>query len=226
MTIPIESELQTFVKKYPLESFAKNQVLIQAGTTLDHFFYLESGCIKMWFTSSSGQNLVLHLFSPGSCFSLFSLINRSVNRYDFVAILPSTVRKIPYDDFLNFEKQNPAVLFEIQLNILRGMQGLLLRTEQSVFLTANQQVAGLLLYFGRHFAVPKSATEAKKISLRVTHQDIAEWLGLSRENVSIQMKQLERSGLIRRSSNLIEILEPDKLKKISIQELNPQPEIF
>ena len=92
---------------------------------------------------------------------------------------------------------------DLQLRLLQGLQGLLLRTEQGTFLGAKDQVLSLLYYFAKHFSKEKNE---KVLSVKITHQEIADWLGLSRENVSIQMKQLGREGSIQIKDHFIHLL--------------------
>lgn len=190
-----------------------------AGSTDPALFFITEGAVKMTTTSSHGRSLVLHVFHPGSCFPLLTLVNEGVNAYDLIALTPVVLHKVHRDQFLGFLKKHPDLLLDFQVRLLRGLQGLLKRIERSAFVPAYNQVAGLLLYFARHF----SEMEAKSpvIEIRITHQDIAEWLGLSRENVSLQVKKLERNGLIRKKNALIEILNMSELTHLADEYASP-----
>ena len=205
-----ENTLRVFCTQFPLETYVKGDTVMQSGTKEDYFFFVETGAIKMMTTSAQGQNVVLHVFYPDSCFSLLTLINEGINNYDFKVMIPTQLRKIPREELLSFLHQHSDVLFDFNLRLLHGLQGLLNRIEQSVFVSAYQQVAGLLLYFLRHFS-----DENNSLILHITHQEIADWLGLSRENVSIQMKQLERDGVIRTQNKLLEIINLQQLQKLA-----------
>jgi CRP/FNR family cyclic AMP-dependent transcriptional regulator len=204
--------IQTFFQQFPQEKFEQNQVICLSTDPVqnEYFFYIESGATKMVTTSREGQNLVLHIFQPRSCFSLLSLIDKGHHKYDFIALVPTIVRKAPQEKVIAFFKQNPEVLYDFHLRLLQGLQGLLNRIEQSVFVPAYNQVAGLLLYFAKHFGDGSTT-----IKIKITHQEIAEWLGLSRENVSIQMKQLEREGLVKKLEKYLEIIDLIQLEKIA-----------
>jgi CRP/FNR family transcriptional regulator, cyclic AMP receptor protein len=208
-----DKKINEFFKQFPKHDYSRGEVVIRSGGPIDHFFFIETGAVKMMTTSREGQNLVLHIFYPESCFPLLSLIQTGINKYDFMTITDTVVRRIPQTQFVSFLQENNDVLYAFFLRSLRGLQGLLNRIEQSTFISAQSQVASLLLYFAHHFS-PNSSETQKTIEVRITHQDIAEWLGLSRENVSIQMKKLEREGLIRKHGKLVEIMDVQKLKQI------------
>ena len=203
----IQEKLQNFFQKFPIQTYSKDHVLLRSGSVEKYIYYIESGAVKMTTTSKDGENLVLSIFYPGSFLSMFFLIDEGKNAYDYSTVIDCQLRKIPLPEFLKFLQENNDVLFELHTRLLRGVQGLLRRIEQTHFVPAYNQVAGLLLYFARHFG--------ERIRVHITHQEISEWLGLSRENVSIQMKKLERDGLIRKNDSLIELLDVEKLTQLS-----------
>ncbi|KKS31218.1 MAG: Transcriptional regulator, Crp/Fnr family [Candidatus Amesbacteria bacterium GW2011_GWA2_42_12] len=215
MTNKVDEKIHTFFQQFPGQQYNKGKLILSAGLQEDHFFFIETGAVKMTTTSGKGQNLVLHIFNPRSCFPLLTLVNQNINTYDFVTLTPTIIHKVPQEKVLAFLQENVDVLFEFQLCMLKGIQGLVHRIEQSAFVPAYNQVAGLLLYFVGHFSDHSSPDTKKAIKLRVTHQEIAAWLGLTRENVSIQMKQLERDGFISKKDKRIEIIDVKKLKNLA-----------
>jgi CRP-like cAMP-binding protein len=214
MTGSVNDKINTFFQQFPVQNFGKNELILRAGSAAQFFFFIETGAVKMTTTSKDGQNLVLTIFYPGSCFSLLTLINQNTNTYDCVALIETATRKVPQSEVIAFLQENPDVIYEFQLRLLKGLQGLLHRIEQTAFVSAYHRVAGLLLYFARHFSEHIDSSNQKRIEIRITHQEIAEWLGLSRENVSIQMKQLERDGLVRKNEMLVEITDLKKLEQL------------
>jgi CRP/FNR family transcriptional regulator len=202
-TAYVTEKLTLFFQEYPAAGYPKNEVVLQEGSTSEFFYFVESGAVKMSRVTSKGTNLILHTFFPGSFFSLLSLISNESNEYDFITLLPTTLRKVPQSELITFLQHNNDVLFELQIKLLKGLNGLLKRIEQSTSTPAYSQVASLLLYFSKHLS-----TELPKM----THQEIADWLGLSRENVSIQMKKLENDGLIELRGHQIIIPDSEKLK--------------
>lgn len=208
-------KLHEFFKNFPVQKNKKDDVILRAGSRDDYFFFVETGAVKMTATSGRGQNLVLHVFFPNSTFSFLTLINHDVNKYDFIALTNTTVYRAPQEKVVAFFKEDYDLLFDFQLRLLKGLQGLLNRIERQNFVPAYNQVAGLLLYFARHFTEHSFSNTLKIIEIKITHQEISEWLGLSRENVSIHMKQLERSKLIRKRGRLVEIVNIKKLERLA-----------
>lgn len=182
-----QNKIAGFFNQFPAIAYAKSEKLLTAGSANHFFYYIETGAVKMSLPSSSGKTLMIHILFPGSFFPLLMLVNENSNEYDFTTLLPTTVRKAPITEVQTFLQTHPDVLFDLNQRLLKGLQGLIRRLEHSTLSSAYQQVADLLGYFATHFGEEK---------IKITHQEIADWLGLSRENVSLQMKQLEKDGLI------------------------------
>jgi CRP-like cAMP-binding protein len=214
----VRAKFENFFQKYPLQTYTPGQRVIDAGSKLNFLFYIKDGCVKMSTTSLSGESLSLHVFYPGSCFSLLGLTSSFENRYDFEAITEVQIYRAPQDQVMKFIQENSDISYELMVRMLFGLRGLLDRVEQSVFVSAYHRVASLLLYFVTHFAVAQS--DEKSLSIKITHQDIAEWLGLSRENVSIQMKKLEREGFLSKKNGLLHIYKVAELKELVEENLS------
>jgi len=139
---------------------------------------------------------------------LLSLVDNNDN-YDFEAETDIEVFQIPKDSFLTELQRDGAVTYELLVHAMGGIKGLLTRVHQANSSSARGRVAGLLAYFARH----QSGNDGDQmLTVQVTHQEIAEWLGLSRENVTLQLQYLEEAGFIQRENRVIRILHLEGLQ--------------
>ncbi len=206
-----QNQFEEFAKEFPLVTIPAGEFLFRLQKVPDNFLYIKSGCIKMSQTTLSGDSVAIHVFYPGSSVSLISLIESKAT-YEFETLTETEAYRIPRAEFITYLQTHPEATFNFLTLILKGLDGLVYRIRQNSSVPAYERVASLLLYFTSHLGTPK---DKPVIQLAITHQDIAEWLGLTRENVSIQMKKLERANLIGRNERLIEILDMKSLKKLT-----------
>lgn len=210
------SPLNQFATLYPHRDYPAGEVVLPAHVESDSFFYLDQGAVKMVRTTPEGRSLVLHIFFPQSLFALLDLIMPTGNPYEFITIVPARIHRIPKSDVIAFLHQHPDEMFALQQRLLHGLAGLLKRIETTSLLPAYNQVAQILVYFATHFPdTPQPTIAQAQLSIKLTHQEIADWLGLSRENVSLQMKQLERNKLLTPRHNRIEIIDLIKLQQLA-----------
>ena len=208
--------LTKFVENFPLQSFEAKSSLILAGKTPEVFYYLVSGCVKLSQTSVNGRVSNLHLFYPNSCISLLTLLPEKDQVFDYVTVTPVQVHKIPRTLLLTFLENQPEVsLFFLQKS-MAGMKGLLERVSSAQSLDAYQQVANLVFYYAKHGSTKKDGHP--DLSLMPSHQEIADWLGMSREHVSIQMKKLENAGILQKSTHGYDLKNPELLYQLTDHE--------
>lgn len=210
-----EKAMAAFCQKFPLVTWKAGHAIIEAGKQPSTLYYLTEGSVKMASTSSLGNTVTLHMFYPGAVFSFLSFVSND-NTYDFTAVTDVKAHTVPYAEMTRFLQTNADATLVMNLKLLKGLQGLLHRIEQSVFVSAYYQVAGILHYFARHSGESTiDEQDSSLITTKITHKDISEWLGLSRENVSLHMKQLERDGVIARKGRHIQITNPTELDRLA-----------
>lgn len=193
--------LESFASQFPKRSYRKGSKLFTTEEA-SFFLYLIEGNIKLSQIGERGQTVNLHVFYPGSCMSLLSLVGPS-DSYDYEAMSDVEVYQIPKDDFMSAIQSNAAVTYELLIHATQGLKGLLYRIQHSASVTAYERVASLLVYFAQH-----------QNPISVTHQEIAEWLGLTRENVTLQLQKLESDKLIVKRSKHIEVPDVERLRLI------------
>ncbi|MBI4100756.1 Crp/Fnr family transcriptional regulator [Candidatus Microgenomates bacterium] len=122
--------------------------------------------------------------------------------------------RVSRNQFLDFIKANPDILFELTSRITVRLGGLLERMEYLVFGNAHQKVASILAICAQRFGRQEGGKT--KISVPLTHKDIAALIGFTRETVSLEMKKLEKKGIISRRGQLILVKNSKKLEDESI----------
>lgn len=194
--------IESFAKQFPRKTHHQGVKLFTSEES-SFFLYLIEGSIRMSQIGEHGQTVNLHVFQPGACLPLLSLVGPN-DSYDFEAVTNIEVYQIPKEEFLAEVHANASFTYELLIHAMQGMRGLLYRIQHTAAVPAYERVAGILVYFARH-----------QNPIEITHQEISEWLGLTRENITLQLQRLENENLIKKHSKRIEILDLEKLKTVS-----------
>mgnify|MGYP002683838487 CR=1 FL=1 len=115
-------------------------------------------------------------------------------RYDYQA------RNVTEDMYLG---KLPKWLNELTTKILIRFDNVLSRMESLFFCNASVKVAAALLMCAKGFGEEFQGETVVKIPL--THKDIEALVGITRETTSLEMKKLERQGLLTKSGRFISI---------------------
>lgn len=143
-------------------------------------------------------------------------VNDTPNAYYLEAMTAVEVYQVPREEFVKFIKSDCELFFEINSRILTRFGGLLNRMEYAIFGTAYCKVASILLICAERLGI-KDGTEIF-IPVPLTHQDIARLLGVARETVSIEMKKMQKMGLIDYQGKHLVIKNYQNLKEQSALE--------
>lgn len=227
MTTSSQSDLSAFFSRYKSKTYPRSSTILRSEEEPQGVYYLDSGYVRFYSISPEGKELTLNIFKPGSFFPMTWAMGDRPNNYFFETLSDAVITLAPKKEFLNHLRQDPETLFDLSRRIMVGMDGLLTRMEYLLFGSAAQRVASVLLLMARRFGVSNGNGEVK-INLWLTHQQIANLAGLSREPTSLEMKKLEREGLLASSSGELLIKNIDRLKEVSLlyRDESPLPYTF
>lgn len=207
-------ELESFLlKESVLLRYKKGETILHAEDPPPGIFFIQSGYVRLFSISEDGEELTLIIFRPGDAFPLSWVIDNIPNIYNLEAMTQAQIYRAPKEKFVLFLKRHPEILFEFTKRILVRLTGLLTRMEQLVFGNAYAKVASILYLCGERFG--KKTGRGTVIELPLTHKDIGLMVGITRETTSIEMKKLERKGLVFYQNGLIVIKNLKLLKEES-----------
>ena len=135
---------------------------------------------------------------------------------------PVELTKAPKEELLGFLRANPERLMDLTTRLLVGLNGLLVRIEHLLSKDAYHKVASAVFLAGKRFG-RKEGKGKVVVELPLTHQDIADLSYLTRETTSLEMKKLEKQGLVGKKNRLLIIKDMKKLRQESLLFLRGKP---
>ena len=113
--------------------------------------------------------------------------------------------------FIDFVKKDPELFYELTQRLLIRFDGVLARIESMAFSNAYTKVATILLMCAK--GLGESYGEQIILRVPLTHKDIATMIGITRETTSLEMKKLERKGLVKRQGKYLVLTNYEKLEE-------------
>ena len=199
-----------FFSSFPLRKYLKKEIIINAGESVEAVFFLHSGVARSYYVDENGSELTINLFKPLSVFPLTSVIAGKNNSYDFQAFTDIEVNIIPARDALRFLDKDRKFRDMMLQKFASGLEGYLIRSFFLIKGNAMQKVASTLLMLVKRFG---GKMNRDIIDLPLTHQDIADISGTTRETASIQIEKLEKDGAIMRKGRYIIVRDYKKLNE-------------
>lgn len=186
--------IQTFFESHTHFRIPANTIIVRPDERPTTIFYITTGIVEQTKTTVKGQELTMNLYKPGSFFPLMDAVADIPNQYTFRTLTECVGYKASAEDVIAWLKSDPLISFDITSRLLKGLHGMLLKTEKLMQRDATAILAQTLLTFSARFPADKNAEPA--ISLSLTHQQLADSTGLSRETITRELSLLKNAGVI------------------------------
>lgn len=213
--MPTEKLVGFFSKRKAL-FYKRGEMLLRGDTPPHGVFYLQKGFVRDFAISKDGEELTLVIFKPGDFFPLQWAINDKTNSHNFEAMTAVELFRAPKEEFLRFLKEEPDVLFTSLQEVIVRLSGLMDRMEHLVFGNAYERVASIILILAERFGHKENG--AIVIPMSISHRCIASLVGMTRETVSVEMKKLQKKGLISSRGSFVYVHNLARLQKESLVE--------
>ncbi|MCZ2085651.1 MAG: Crp/Fnr family transcriptional regulator [Flavobacteriales bacterium] len=182
-----------------LKHFEAGETIVNMDSYIKHIPVVISGSIKVIRTEEDGREILLYYLTPGeSCIvSIFAGMKNETSKIKAIVEEDADIMLIPADKAKEWVKKYPDWT-EFIFDLYQKRFEELLDVVNSV---AFQKIDTRLL----HLIKQKTQLyNSKEIS--VTHQQLADELGITREATSRVLKQMEKDHLLILSRNKIELL--------------------
>jgi len=175
--------------------YRKGTVLIEEGDRGDALYIILSGRLRAFSSAANGREITFGIYGPGEYLGEMSLDGgpRSASVETVEASLCAVVTREILNRFID---ERPAFAFELLTKVIRRARAATLSAKNLAF----NSVYGSLKQLLESASTP-AADGTAVIGERLTHQDLANRIGCSREMVSRVMKDLETGDYLRHDAH-------------------------
>jgi len=192
----------------------KGSVLSAEGQSAREIAIVCQGHVKITTASQTGRKICLGIAKPGTVLGLGAAIARKPHPVTIETLEPCQLRIIKADRFLALLRNDHAVCFAAVVclsNDVRNMHD----CARLFGLThsAAQKLARVLVRWNMH---EDNGPKGKpRLRVPLTHQELAEVLGVARATVTRLLTSFERKDLIRRCGTTLLIEDERKLRVLA-----------
>lgn len=204
-----EAEMKQLEGITRMEAVKRKKPIYLPGDSGDSIFLLKSGKVKISKISEDGREITLAILEPGEIFGELEALDGSPRDTIAEALDDTYICVIKREDFESLLKRKPDLSFKLTKLIGFRLKKIENRIEELVFKDVPARLAHLLLDFSKKFGVKEG--EGVSIGVRITHKEIANLIGSTRETVSMTLGEFKRQGFIAMEGKKILILKEDGL---------------
>jgi CRP/FNR family transcriptional regulator len=189
----------------------RGEVLFRTGDEFQSLYAVRSGSFKSAIVHRDGAQQVTGLHLPGDPLGLDG-VSEGHHTCEAVALEDSSVCVIPFGLFEEFCHD----VRPMQRHFYR-MMGRVISNESDLLvllgtMSAEQRVAAFLLNVSERFR--DRGFSPTSFSIRMTREELGNYLGLKLETVSRMLSKLQASGLIETHGKSFTLLDPEALASV------------
>jgi len=206
-----DEELDGIQEKMEVKRFHKNGVILCEENTNQVMYVILSGKVKVIQTTEEGKEVILAIHRAGDFFGEVSLIDNKTMPAIVVAKEDSIVAIISKGEFYSLIYSQGKVL-DVLLQILCSrLRDSWDRIQLLSFTNASQRIKMLLASLADEYG--GKTKEGTLLNIKLTHQDMANMAGVTRETVTRAIDKLNKDGEIKVLKNRSILLGPDFIQK-------------
>jgi len=175
--------------------FPRETAIFRQDDPSDALCVLREGLVKIVTLSEAGSDQILHILRPGDVFGELVLLPET-RPFTAVALSDVVVDALPRDGLLELISSSPA----FTRGYLRLLSLRLYEMERAfsalVHAWPHRRLAKELLHLAEDLG--DETPRGTRVSLRLTHEDLSNLIGASRETVTLLIRKFEDLGLLRR----------------------------
>jgi len=207
--------LHTFLRRHQSRSFKKKEIIVFQGEAPRQAFVVKGGTVKAYNLSVSGDEKPVAFYEADSVFPASWVYGKTASAtYYYEAFTPTAeVYLIDRQEFVSFIKKRPELLYQEMERLLAEQLGSSIRLNALQHSRASDKLVYTLHYLALSHGRPAGKSTIE-LTLNLTHQDLANLTGLTRETAATELNKLKKQGIINYGKQIPYSLDVGRLMKL------------
>jgi CRP-like cAMP-binding protein len=194
------------------ETFCKGSFIYHQNQTSRFVYLIKSGRVNLSILNSEGKVRSLFICGEGALFGEISSFLSPENCAQAQVVSDSLIFKVDKTRYNALFMSDRTIARNTAVILAKKIRALTAQMESMMFPDAAKRVANVLLYLAGQYGKP--CKDGTLLSIRFSHQEMANLIGTSRVTVTNSLKQLSDKGVIRKQGGHVQILNEDKLQEV------------
>lgn len=206
-----DDELAAVSEKFKERKYKRNDIIFFEEDTGNYMYIVKEGRVKVSRLLPSGKEMILAFHEPGEYFGEMSLIDGGTSPASVTAVTPSTLlimNKQDFDAILEHPRVNQAIL----KMLCRRCRDAWSQIEVLTFHNADARIRTALYHLCQKRGV--KTDKGTIISLKLTHKELADITGISRETATRVLNHLQNDNILQVETRHFLISEPEELMDV------------
>jgi CRP/FNR family transcriptional regulator, cyclic AMP receptor protein len=205
--------LKAFEAAKYTSSYPAGAVLFVEGQVPRGAYLLCKGRVKLAMTSAEGKAIILRIAEPGELIGVNSAIAGQPYEVTAEALEPCQINFIKRDAFLRLMREHQEACVNVTEQLSNDYSAACVQIRSlGLSRTAAEKVARFLLEWS---AKGRETNQGIRVNLPLTHEEIAQIVGVSRETVTRTLTDLKHKSLITMTGPMVVIRDKTALESLA-----------
>ncbi len=184
-----DEDLESIVSHLIERRFPKHATIVEEGLPGDYMYLLLEGRVKVAKLSTDGREKILDFLESGDFFGEMALVDQAPRSASVKALTDVCLLALSRADFLELLRKNPEPALAVIQELSRRLRAVDEQASSLSFQGVRERAEGLLSRIAN-----QERDDNRRATPPLTHQQIADMIGTSRETVTRVIKDLKRDG--------------------------------
>jgi CRP/FNR family transcriptional regulator, cyclic AMP receptor protein len=203
-----EDEFNQLSHIFVTRAYRKNQIIFLEEETGNYMYLVLSGKVKVSKAGANDKETILAIHRTGDFFGEMSLLDGKTSPATVSAMEDAKIISVSGDDFRKYLLHNEKVMLQI-IQVLCARLRAVWKTQSQSSGTVDERIRMAISDLAKKHGIRDA--HGTIIDLKITHQDLAEMVGTSRETVTRVLAHLREQGIIEVNSRRMTVLKPQAL---------------
>lgn len=202
-------DLQEIERRSKARTFPRGTPVYLPLDETNSVFLLASGRVKICHLTPDGKQSILAFIEPGELFGELAMLDTGPRNEYAESVEKSTIVLIPGEVMQRTMAANAGVTLGVTKLIGLRRRRIEQRLKNLLFLSNRERLTHLLLELAEQYGVRENT--GLRLRIQLSHQDLANVIGSTRETVTVVLGELQQEGLVSLGRRRLVILDLQRL---------------
>lgn len=205
--------LKELSQQVEIREIRRRQVIYLPGDPGDRVFFINGGRVKCSKVSRDGKELTLAYRGAGELFGELCVLDGAPREEMAEAMKNAIITELPREIFHGLLTNDAALAFKFAAVIGQRRRQMETKLEHLVFRDVHAKLAALLIDLAEQYGV--ETEQGVQIGLKITHQEMANLIGSTRETISLTLAQFKKRHLLDLLGRTVVLLDQEGLQAMT-----------
>lgn len=197
-------------EKVELREVRRRDVVFLPGDPSRSLYFVCGGRLKICKVTRDGKSLTLGYCGPGDMFGETCLVGLAARTEMAEAVENALLAEVDKGDFERILATSAPLAIAVARAVITRRHDLENKLEALVFRDVSAKLAEQLIKLADEYGVDD--VRGKLVAMKITHQELANLIGSTRETISLTLAQFKKRGLLDMNGRAVILLDHEGLK--------------